>query len=94
MKELILGTYNGQLHEVTMEEKDKKFLGSISEDIDYVTPTRHYSFTGFGSLEDAFMTFLLWKLDNLEKDEKCQITMISTWELNYILTRFYCVLDT
>ncbi|KAE8679969.1 Detected protein of confused Function [Hibiscus syriacus] len=28
---------------------------------------------------DALRTFLLRKLDNLSKDEKCQITMISTW---------------
>ncbi|XP_039026661.1 vacuolar sorting protein 18-like [Hibiscus syriacus] len=29
--------------------------------------------------QDALRTFLLRKLDNLSKDEKCQITMISTW---------------
>ncbi|EPS65592.1 hypothetical protein M569_09185, partial [Genlisea aurea] len=29
--------------------------------------------------QDALRTFLLWKLDNFERDEKCQITMISTW---------------
>ncbi|KAE8662302.1 Detected protein of confused Function [Hibiscus syriacus] len=28
---------------------------------------------------DALRTFLLRKLDNLSKDDKCQITMISTW---------------
>ncbi|XWS68577.1 hypothetical protein CRYUN_Cryun04dG0102200 [Craigia yunnanensis] len=28
---------------------------------------------------DALRTFLLRKLDNLAKDDKCQITMISTW---------------
>ncbi|MCL7028399.1 hypothetical protein MKW94_006483 [Papaver nudicaule] len=29
--------------------------------------------------QDALRTFLLRKLDNLTKDDKCQITMISTW---------------
>jgi len=29
--------------------------------------------------QDALRTFLLHRLDNLSKDDKCQITMISTW---------------
>ncbi|KAL5973000.1 Vacuolar protein sorting-associated protein 18 like protein [Asimina triloba] len=35
-------------------------------------------FIGVGE-QDALRTFLLRKLDNLAKDDKCQITMISTW---------------
>lgn len=83
-KEVILGTENGQLHELAVDEKDKKekyikflfelaelpeaFMGlqmetaSIISDTRYyvmaVTPTRLYSFTGFGSLETVFSSYL------------------------------------
>ncbi|KAK7308269.1 hypothetical protein VNO77_41871 [Canavalia gladiata] len=83
-KEVILGTENGQLHELAVDEKDKKekyikflfeltelpeaFMGlqmetaSIINGTRYyvmaVTPTRLYSFTGFGSLEMVFSSYL------------------------------------
>lgn len=37
--------------------------------------------------QDALRTFLLRKLDNLSKDEKCQITMISTWATELYLDK-------
>ncbi|KAF4382554.1 hypothetical protein F8388_015382 [Cannabis sativa] len=83
-KEVILGTDNGQLYEIAVDEKDKKekyvkflfemveipeaFTGlqmettSIPSGTRYyimaVTPTRLYSFTGFGSLETVFAGYL------------------------------------
>lgn len=39
------------------------------------------------SEQDALRTFLLRKLDNLEKDDKCQITMISTWATELYLDK-------
>jgi len=45
-------------------------------------------FISFSSyLQDALRTFLLRKLDNLEKDDKCQITMISTWATELYLDK-------
>jgi hypothetical protein len=44
--------------------------------------------TNFSSYpQDALRTFLLRKLDNLEKDDKCQITMISTWATELYLDK-------
>ncbi|KAL0001845.1 hypothetical protein SO802_015626 [Lithocarpus litseifolius] len=83
-KEVILGTDNGQLHEIAVDEKDKrekyiKFLFQLEElpeafmDLQMetasimngtryyvmaVTPTRLYSFTGIGSLETVFASYL------------------------------------
>ncbi|KAJ0110814.1 hypothetical protein Patl1_02164 [Pistacia atlantica] len=83
-KEIILGTDNGQFHELAVDEKDKrekyiKFLfeltelpeaimglqmetASLSNGTRYyvmaVTPTRLYSFTGFGSLDTVFASYL------------------------------------
>ncbi|XP_031249289.1 vacuolar sorting protein 18 isoform X2 [Pistacia vera] len=83
-KETILGTDNGQFHELAVDEKDKrekyiKFLfeltelpeaimglqmetASLSNGTRYyvmaVTPTRLYSFTGFGSLDTVFASYL------------------------------------
>ncbi|KAL5730676.1 Vacuolar protein sorting-associated protein 18 like protein [Ranunculus cassubicifolius] len=37
--------------------------------------------------QDALRTFLLRKLDNLTNDEKCQITMISTWATELYLDK-------
>lgn len=41
----------------------------------------------FAYLQDALRTFLLRKLDNLAKDDKCQITMISTWATELYLDK-------
>uniref|UniRef100_A0A0R0H4A8 Pep3/Vps18 beta-propeller domain-containing protein n=1 Tax=Glycine max TaxID=3847 RepID=A0A0R0H4A8_SOYBN len=83
-KEVILGTENGQLHELAVDEKDKKekyikflfeltelpevFMGLQMETASMingtryyvmaVTPTRLYSFTGFGTLETVFSGYL------------------------------------
>lgn len=83
-KEVILGTDDGQLHEIAVDEKDKKekyikflfelrelpeaFMGlqmetaNISNGTRYyvmaVTPTRLYSFTGIGSLDTVFASYL------------------------------------
>ncbi|KAI3440706.1 Pep3_Vps18 domain-containing protein [Psidium guajava] len=43
-------------------------------------------FIGVGE-QDALRTFLLRKLDNLTKDDKCQITMISTWAAELYLDK-------
>uniref|UniRef100_A0A803N7L5 Pep3/Vps18/deep orange domain-containing protein n=1 Tax=Chenopodium quinoa TaxID=63459 RepID=A0A803N7L5_CHEQI len=37
--------------------------------------------------KDALRTFLLWKVDSLSKDDKCQITMISTWATELYLDK-------
>ncbi|CAN1220528.1 Vacuolar sorting protein 18 [Linum perenne] len=37
--------------------------------------------------QDALRTFLLHRLDNLTKDDKCQITMISTWATELYLDK-------
>jgi hypothetical protein len=83
-REVVLGTDNGQLHEIWVDEKDKKekymkFLFELTElpeafmafqmettgtssGIRYylmaVTPTRLYSFTGNGSLETVFTSYI------------------------------------
>ncbi|KAF3437477.1 hypothetical protein FNV43_RR20230 [Rhamnella rubrinervis] len=83
-KEVIIGTENGQLHEIAVDEKDKrekyiKFLFELAElpeafmglqmetasvmngtryYVMAVTPTRLYSFTGFGSLDSVFASYL------------------------------------
>ncbi|KAK3404607.1 vacuolar sorting protein 18 [Eucalyptus grandis] len=43
-------------------------------------------FIGVGE-QDALRTFLLRKLDNLTKDDKCPITMISTWTTELYLDK-------
>ncbi|KAG5605069.1 hypothetical protein H5410_026561, partial [Solanum commersonii] len=43
--------------------------------------------------KDALRTFLLRKLDNLSKDEKCQITMISTWATELYLDKVHLFLN-
>lgn len=40
-------------------------------------------------MQDALKTFLLRKLDNLAKDDKCQITMISTWATELYLDKVW-----
>ncbi|XP_065874065.1 vacuolar sorting protein 18 [Euphorbia lathyris] len=42
--------------------------------------------------QDALRTFLLRKLDNLTKDDKCQITMISTWATELYLDKINRIL--
>lgn len=52
----------------------------------------------FAYMQDALRTFLLRKLDNLAKDDKCQITMISTWATELYLDKVLliyltCIID-
>ncbi|XP_051136765.1 vacuolar sorting protein 18 [Andrographis paniculata] len=42
--------------------------------------------------QDALRTFLLRKLDNITKDDKCQITMISTWATELYLDKINRIL--
>ncbi|PSR95312.1 Vacuolar protein sorting-associated protein [Actinidia chinensis var. chinensis] len=83
-REVILGTDNGQLHEIVVDEKDKKEkhinllyeLKELPEEftslqmetatsgnrtryyVMAVTPTRLYSFTGIGTLESVFASYV------------------------------------
>jgi vacuolar protein sorting-associated protein 18 len=42
--------------------------------------------------EDALRTFLLRRLDNLTKEDKMQITMISTWAIELYLDKVPAIL--
>ena len=42
--------------------------------------------------EDALRTFLLRRLDNLTKEDKMQITMISTWAIELYLDKVTAIL--
>jgi vacuolar protein sorting-associated protein 18 len=42
--------------------------------------------------EDALTTFLLRRLDNLTKEDKMQITMISTWAIELYLDKVPAIL--
>ncbi|WMV32462.1 hypothetical protein MTR67_025847 [Solanum verrucosum] len=68
----------------------KEFLRAASfyAKINYVLSFEEISlkFISIGE-QDALRTFLLRKLDNLSKDEKCQITMISTWATELYLDK-------
>ncbi|XP_023913380.1 uncharacterized protein LOC112024964 [Quercus suber] len=50
-------------------------------------PLQSYSYNKEEINQDALRTFLLRKLDNLAKDDKCQITMISTWATELYLDK-------
>jgi vacuolar protein sorting-associated protein 18 len=43
--------------------------------------------------EDALRTFLLRRLDNLTKEDKMQITMISTWAIELYLDKVPAILS-
>ena len=45
----------------------------------------------FYCVQDALRTFLLRKLDNLAKDDTCQITMISTWITELYLDKVHAL---
>ncbi|KAM3233932.1 hypothetical protein P3L10_019291 [Capsicum annuum] len=68
----------------------KEFLRAASfyAKINYVLSFEEISlkFISIGE-QDALRTFLLRKLDILSKDEKCQITMISTWATELYLDK-------
>jgi hypothetical protein len=42
--------------------------------------------------QDALRTFLLRRLDNLTKEDKMQITMISTWATELYLDKVHAIL--
>nr|POE69347.1 hypothetical protein CFP56_08602 [Quercus suber] len=50
-------------------------------------PLQSYSYNKEEINQDALRTFLLRKLDNLAKDDKCHITMISTWATELYLDK-------
>ncbi|PHT89244.1 hypothetical protein T459_04357 [Capsicum annuum] len=70
----------------------KEFLRAASfyAKINYVLSFEEISlkFISIGE-QDALRTFLLRKLDSLSKDEKCQITMISTWATELYLDKVW-----
>lgn len=48
----------------------------------------YISYSGISFIiQDALRTCLLRKLDNLTKDDKCQITVISTWATELYLDK-------
>lgn len=69
---------------------DKSFVRAASfyAKISYVLSFEEVTlkFISIGE-QDALRTFLLRKLDNLAKDDKCQITMISTWTTELYLDK-------
>ncbi|XP_057954513.1 vacuolar sorting protein 18 [Malania oleifera] len=68
----------------------KNFLRAASfyAKINYILSFEEITLKFIGVNEqDALRTFLLRKLDNLSKDDKCQITMISTWATELYLDK-------
>lgn len=54
-------------------------------------PSISTSTRSFGSWQDALRTFLLRKLDFMGKEDRSQITMISTWAAELYLDKVYWV---
>ncbi|KAB2608172.1 vacuolar protein sorting-associated protein 18-like protein [Pyrus ussuriensis x Pyrus communis] len=131
-KEIILGTDNGQLYEMAVDEKDKKLcisgrdMWKVYLDMkeyaaalancrnplqrdqaeaafatkDYLRAASFFAkinyILSFEEItlkfvtvneQDALRTFLLRKLDSLAVDDKCQVTMISTWATELYLDK-------
>ncbi|KAG5551850.1 hypothetical protein RHGRI_010074 [Rhododendron griersonianum] len=111
-REVIIGTENGQLHEIVVEEKDKKekhinllyelkelpeaftslqmetaSTGNITRYyVMAVTPTRLYSFTGIGSLDTIFASYVDSPVRFMELPVNCISS--SSKEEQYILHGF------
>jgi hypothetical protein len=69
---------------------DKEYLRAASfyAKINYVISFEEVTLKFISINEpEALRTFLLHKLDNLSKDDKCQITMISTWATELYLDK-------
>ncbi|CAN6443641.1 unnamed protein product [Victoria cruziana] len=66
--------------EAAFSAKDFLRAASFYAKMNYILSFEEISLKFIGAGEqDALRAFLLWRLDNLPKEDKCQITMISTW---------------
>ncbi|KAK3014010.1 hypothetical protein RJ639_008442 [Escallonia herrerae] len=74
--------------EAAFSAKDFDRAASFYAKINYVLSFEEITlrFISIGE-QDSLRTFLLRKLDNLAKDDKCQITMISTWATELYLDK-------
>lgn len=74
--------------EAAFSSKDYFRAASFYAKISYILSFEEITLKFIGASEqDALRTFLLRKLDNLEKDDKCQIMMISTWTTELYLDK-------
>ncbi|KAJ1410729.1 Pep3/Vps18/deep orange [Sesbania bispinosa] len=74
--------------EAAFSSKDYFRAASFYAKINYILSFEEVTLKFISAGEqDALRTFLLRKLDNLEKDDKCQITMISTWATELYLDK-------
>lgn len=74
--------------EAAFSSKDYLRAASFFAKINYILSFEEVSLKFISiSEQDALRTFLLRKLDSLEKDDKCQITMISTWATELYLDK-------
>ncbi|KAK3017944.1 hypothetical protein RJ639_005223 [Escallonia herrerae] len=74
--------------EAAFSAKDFDRAASFYAKINYVLSFEEITlkFISIGE-QDSLRTFLMRKLDNLAKDDKCQITMISTWATELYLDK-------
>ncbi|XP_022148071.1 vacuolar protein sorting-associated protein 18 homolog [Momordica charantia] len=74
--------------EGALESKDYLRAASFYAKINYILSFEEITLKFISASEqDALRTFLLRKLDNLTQDDKCQITMISTWATELYLDK-------
>ncbi|KAH1104100.1 hypothetical protein GLYMA_13G301100v4 [Glycine max] len=74
--------------EAAFSSKDYFRAASFYAKINYILSFEEVTLKFISAGEqDALRTFLLRKLDNLEKSDKCQITMISTWTTELYLDK-------
>ncbi|KMT11056.1 hypothetical protein BVRB_5g111440 isoform B [Beta vulgaris subsp. vulgaris] len=74
--------------EVAFTTKDFLRAASFFAKVNYVLSFEEITLKFISAnKQDALRTFLLWKLDSLSKDDKCQITMISTWTTELYLDK-------
>ncbi|XP_068668534.1 vacuolar sorting protein 18 [Aristolochia californica] len=74
--------------DAAFSSKDYVRAASFYAKINYILSFEEITlkFIGIGE-QEALRTFLLRRLDNLTKDDKCQITMISTWATELYLDK-------
>ncbi|MQL89401.1 hypothetical protein Taro_021975 [Colocasia esculenta] len=74
--------------ESAFSAKDYYIAASFYAKISYILSFEEISlkFVNIGE-QDSLRTFLLRRLDNLSKDDKCQVTMISTWATELYLDK-------
>lgn len=74
--------------EAAFSTKDFLRAASFFAKINYILSFEEITLKFISANEqDALRTFLLWKLDSLSKDDRCQITMISTWATELYLDK-------